>query len=240
MAEGVAVTLLLGVVGPRAHGLEHDFSDTDRRGVYAEPTERILGLDGPPPETRRTDGNVLWEARQAIKLALYSNPFMMELLSVPDYETATDLGMSLVGLRPRLVCRAGVRRSYLKNAESQLEKMNARWRTMSKMDYRGNRDTDERFIRKRSRNIAMSVVQGSSLWETGSLTVRLSDTERGVVLDAEANPSILPTLVRRLERIMERGSALPEAPDREAAEQWLLRVRERNWKRAELQAICPL
>jgi uncharacterized protein len=227
------VTLLLGVVGSRAHGLEHDDSDTDRRGFYAEPTEAILGLDGPPQKSRRTDGDVLWEARQAVKLALYSNPFMLELLHLPEYQIASDLGLQLVELRARLMSQAEVQRSYLSNAESQLRRLSARRRLMRKMDYWGSREADERFIRKRSRHIAMSVAQGSQLWRTGSLVVRLSDTERDVVLHAEANPDVLPQLIRRLERIMERGSALPEAPDREAAEQWLLRVRERNWNRAE-------
>ena len=226
-------TLLLGVTGSRAHGLEHDDSDTDRRGVYAEPTEAVLGLDGPPQESRRTDGDVLWEARQAVKLALRSNPFMLELLHLPEYEVASDLGMQLVGLRARLTSQAEVRTSYLKNAESQLRRMNARRRVMDHMDYARDPEADARFIRKRSRHIAMSVVQGSQLWRTGSITVRLSRDEREVVLYAETHPEHLPTLIRRLERIMERGSALPEAPDREAAGQWLLRVRERNWNRAE-------
>jgi uncharacterized protein len=231
MTDGVAVTLLLGVVGSRAHGLEHDFSDTDRRGVYAEPTERILGLDGPPQESRRTDGDVLWEARQAVKLVLRSNPFTLELLHLPEYQTMTDLGMQLVDLRSRLVCQAEVRRSYLNNAESELTRLKERRRVMGKMDYRGDQDLDARFVRKRARHIAMSVVQGSSLWRTGSMIVRLSDIDREVVLHAEENPDVLPQLIRRLERIMERSSALPEAPNREAAEQWLLRVRERNWNR---------
>lgn len=226
-------TLLLGVVGSRAHGLEHDDSDTDRRGFYAEPTEAILGLDGPPQESRRTDGDVLWEARQAVKLALHCNPFMLELLHLPEYQIETDLGAQLVELRARLMSQAEVRTSYLNNAESQLRRLKARRRGMSKMDYRGDQDLDARFVRKRARHVAMSVVQGSSLWRTGSMLVRLSDIDREVVLHAEANPDVLPQLIRRLERIMERDSALPEAPDREAAEQWLLRVRERNWKREQ-------
>lgn len=228
---GGVAALLLGVTGSRAHGLERDDSDTDMRGVYAEPTERVLGLEGAPQANWHTEGHVMWEARQAIRLALQSSPTVTELLHLPGYEELTEDGWDLVSLRSRLVSREQVYRSYLSNAESQLTRLKARRRVMRKMDYRGDREVDERWIRKRARHIAISVVQGSALWKTGGMTVRLANAERDVVLDAEANPDVLPTLIRRLYRVTERESALPEAPDTEAAEQWLLRVRERNWKR---------
>lgn len=223
-------TLLLGIMGSNAHGLEQDDSDTDMRGVYAEPTERILGLEGAPQANRHEDGHVMWEARQAIRLALQSSPTVTELLRLPGYEKSSEDGMELVALRDRLVSREAVYRSYLKNAESQLVRLNARRRVVRKTDYRGDREADERWIRKRARHTAVLVVQGSALWKSGTFEVRLGDTEKGVVLEAEHNPNVLPALVRRLERVTERESALAEAPDTEAAERWLLRVRERNWK----------
>lgn len=228
-----ARTLLLGVTGSRAHGLEQDDSDIDHRGVYAEVTERVLGLEGYPQAVHNEGGNVLWEARQAIKLALASSPTVMELLHLEKYEELAEDGWDLVSLRSRLVSQAGVRRNYLRNAESQLVKMNARQRLMRKMDYRGDREADERFVRKRARHIAMSVAQGSSLWKDGTMTVRLDGEHRDVVLRAERDHTVLPSLIRRLERVMERPTPLRETPDTEAAERWLLRVRERNWKRAE-------
>lgn len=225
--------MLRGVTGSRAHGLEADDSDTDYRGIYAELTERVLGLEGAPQANRHTDGSVMWEARQAVKLALQSSPTVIELLHLPEFEVTTEEGLELVALRGRLVSREEVRRNYLRNAESQLARLNARRRLLRKMDYRGDREADERNIRKRARHIAMSVVQGSQLWEDGTLTVRLDGERRDVVLDAEQNPDHLPMLIRRLERVAKRDTPLPESPDREAAERWLLRVRERNWNRAE-------
>ena len=41
--------LLSGIVGSVAYGLDTEDSDVDRLGVFAAPTERLLGLHPPKP-----------------------------------------------------------------------------------------------------------------------------------------------------------------------------------------------
>jgi uncharacterized protein len=230
--------ILSGITGSRAHGLERPDSDTDRRGIYAAPTRQILGLGKMPYSTLTPEGHVLWEAGNAVRLALASNPHLLELLFLPEHEVIDRDGAELAHLRTRLVSREAVRHSYLSNAESQYRRLQSRLRFMSKFGYRPTAEQEEadlRFVRKRARHIALTLIQGVELWRTGThLPVRMGELDRQVLMMAEANPQEeLPRLIRDATEILNGSSPLPEEPDREAAEGWLLRVRERNWKHAE-------
>lgn len=224
--------LLLGVTGSRAHGLETEASDTDRAGIYALPTRQVLGLSKPEWSRRPHPDMMLWEAGNVIRLALNSNPTVLELLFLPEYEISTELGLALAGIRDLLVSRDQVRRSYLRNAESQAAKMRRRMWSMGKMDWDGDREKEEREIRERARAVAITLIQGAQLWETGTMTVRLSERQVSSVRAAEQDPVHLDGLLDLTEDLMSKeSSSLPEQPDLAAAEKWLLDVREQNWSK---------
>jgi hypothetical protein len=224
--------LLQGITGSRAYGLATEVSDTDRHGIYALPTRQVLGLRKPEWSQRPDSDTLYWEAGNAIRLALASNPTVLELLYLPEHEFRTELGEALCSLRGSLVSREAVRRSYLRNAESQAAKMRRRMWTMRKMDWRGDEQKELAEIRKRARSVAICLVQGIQLWETGSITVPLTEERRASVSAAEQDPVHLDGLLDFTEALMQREeSPLPEAPDTPAAENWLLQVREQNWSR---------
>lgn len=224
------VVLLQGVTGSRAHGLATDSSDTDRHGIYALPTRHVLGLRKMEWSRRTDQDTIMWEAGNAIRLALSSNPAVLELLFLPRYETYTGLGEQLVALRGSLITRELVRRSYMLNADSQAAKMRHSMWAMSKMGWRGDREAADRKIRKRARSVAITLVQGMELWETGNITVALSPERITSVRAAEQDPVHLGGLLDRADEHMQQvQSPLREEPDLKAAEKWLLKVRAQNW-----------
>lgn len=226
--------LLRGVTGSRAYGLATEASDTDMHGVFASPTRQVLGLRRPEWSRRVTQDYMLWEAGNAIRLALASNPSVLELLFLPEYETVTEPGEALVSLRDRLITRNLVLRSYLRNAESQAAKMRNRLWSMNKMDWHGDQEKEKAEIRKRARAISVCLIHGVQLWVTGSITVPLTLDEITAVRSAEQDPVHLDGLLDVAEECMEKTpSPLREQPDIRAAEEWLLQVREQYWDREE-------
>ena len=85
--------LLSGVVGSVAYGLDTEDSDVDRLGVFAAPTERLLGLHPPKPSIVSSKPDATFhEAGKFASLALNVNPTITELMWLPDdlYETRTE------------------------------------------------------------------------------------------------------------------------------------------------------
>jgi uncharacterized protein len=77
--------LLSGIVGSTAYGLARPGSDVDRLGLFAVPTEQLHGLRRPPEShvTHEPD-STLHEAAKWARLALRSNPTVLELAWLPD------------------------------------------------------------------------------------------------------------------------------------------------------------
>jgi hypothetical protein len=76
------------------------------------------------------------------------------------------------------------------------------------------------------------VDQGFELYTTGRLTVRVADPE--AIHDfgrmVEADPHVATAFMARAEERFGRAtSVLPDAPDAEAAEAWLVALRKGNW-----------
>ena len=91
--------LLSGIVGSTAYGLATEDSDVDRLGVFAAPTERLVGLHPPQPSVVSSKPDATFhEAGKFAALALKVNPTITELMWLPDdlYETRTGLGSALI------------------------------------------------------------------------------------------------------------------------------------------------
>jgi predicted nucleotidyltransferase len=113
------------VIGSRAYGLEHDESDTDRRGVYLPAAEKHWSLYGVPeqldnPETQET----YWEIQKFIVLALKANPNVLECLYSPIVEHATDLAQEMLAMRESFLSKM-VYQTYNGYVMSQFKKLQA-------------------------------------------------------------------------------------------------------------------
>ncbi|MGC5029067.1 nucleotidyltransferase domain-containing protein [Micromonospora sp. DT229] len=217
--------LLSGIVGSVAYGLAGPGSDVDRIGVFAAPTVAFHGLHPPKESVVTTDPDLtLHEARKWCRLALSGNPTASELVWLPDdcYETRTEFGELLIGIRSAFLSAPRVREAYLGYAAQQFRKLESRG------DGTFSSDTRRRTA-KHARHLARLVHQGRLLYATGVLEIRLADpgwfrdfgdrVAGGALEEARA---LLAEAESDFDRIR---TPLPDRPDEETVERWLLDVR---------------
>ncbi|WP_091652873.1 nucleotidyltransferase domain-containing protein [Micromonospora pallida] len=214
-------TILQVVVGSRAFGLAGPHSDTDRRGVYALPASAFWPLtkpadhhEGPLPEQFR------WEVERVCVLGLAANPNVLEVLHSPLVETCTPLGAELRDLTPAFLSRRVVD-TYLRYATAQFTKAQ-----------RGvERDGAPRW--RHVTHLIRLLAAGAHLVRTGELVLDVgADRERLLALKAGALPwaEVIDWRDRLTARLVAdlAHSPLPENPDADRVERWLVSVRRRS------------
>ncbi|TMR22071.1 nucleotidyltransferase [Nonomuraea turkmeniaca] len=222
--------LLAGVVGSTAYGLAHAGSDIDRLGVFAAPTIDLTGLDRPDESVVTTKPDcTLHEAAKATRLLMSCNPTVTELLWLPShlYEVRTSLGEELIGIRQKLLSAPRVRNAYYGYAGGQLRRLADR----SDDDVPQARRAR---VAKLARHMSRLLEQGRDLYKTGRLDVVLHDPERHTAFGEQVADGRLDLAKKLLadagDAFASIRSPLPDQPCREAAEQWLRRVRIAFWK----------
>jgi uncharacterized protein len=214
--------LLSGIVGSKAYGLAHEGSDTDRLGVFAEPTRNLLGLRQPRDSHVTSKPDVTFhEARKAARLMLSGNPTVMELLWLEEYETCTPLGKELLAIRTAFLSARPVRDAYLGYATSQFKRLQGSGDGSFASDSR-------RRSEKHARHLVRLLRQGLQLYTTGELTLRLVDPDevRKLGETVAEDPDRAADLVSSAEQRFNAPGVLPEKADQAAVEAWLQKVRE--------------
>jgi uncharacterized protein len=224
----VTNVILSGIVGSTAYGLDTEDSDTDRLGLFAADTIRILGLHPPSDSVVHTSPDITFhEAGKYIRLALKCNPTITELMWLPMgppylYEVISDFGEELSGIRETFLSRSYVRNAYLGYAEQQFRRLKERG------DGSFSSDTRKRTA-KHARHLLRLLTQGLELYETGKLTVRLEHPEHYRSFGEKVAAGDLEIVQRELDEAENCfdsvKSPLPEQADEKPAEDWLLRVR---------------
>jgi hypothetical protein len=220
--------LLLGVVGSTAQGLASASSDRDVTGVFAHPTEALFRFDRPADSvvTHHPD-SALHEIEKFLRLALTSNPAALELLWLDEYETLTESGRELLGIRESFLGTDTVRDAYLGYAKAQWKRVGTRTASPERGAGADRAGSGER-LQKGIRHTVRLLEQAQILLSTGHVAVAVAD--RRFYLDElpELADDRLHELVReRLDRVAAMPSVLPDAPDREAAERLLRGIRYR-------------
>ena len=154
------------LVGSHAHGLATQESDQDFRSVYVLPTEEIFRLDFTFPRTRWTkDGGdeASWEIGQFLSLATQSHPLILETFLAPVL-AVDQWGEELRGLFPAVWSPQKAYQAFTGYANNQRTKF------LEKKDGRPAKYAAA-YIR----------VLGNlcELLETGTFTIRISDTSLG-------------------------------------------------------------
>lgn len=222
--------LLEGIVGSTAYGFATENSDVDRLGMFAASTWEILGLGRVQESvvTTRPD-RTLHEALKWCRLAMKCNPTAMELVWLPDdlYEVRTELGEQLIMIREAFLSRKYVRDAYLGYASQQLIKLK---QTTEKMDRYASMNMvlearDRRH--KHARHLVRLLGQGTGLHANAFLEVRLDmpDVVREMGQQVVADPEFGDSLIRSAEKLFDEPGVLPETPDTDAIEGWLMDVR---------------
>jgi uncharacterized protein len=222
-------TLLMGVVGSTAYGLATPSSDIDLLGMYAENTRDLVGLDAVEKNFQSictTEPDVtLHEAAKYCKLALQCNPTVSELMWLPEecYREKTILGQELINIRSEFLSASKVRGAYLGYATQQFRKLQERGRFAS--------DIPEHRTAKHARHLMRLVKQGTELYATGFLRIKLINPEQYFDFGEKCaeDPSVAEELMSSAEDKFNGPTALPEAPNKAEVEKWLRLVREVFW-----------
>lgn len=222
-------TILRGVVGSTAYGLDHEGSDIDRLGCFVVPTVEMLGLHPPADSRVQTSPSdyTEHEAAKYIALLLRCNPTVTELLWLPEelYEIVHPEGLALIALREKFLSGRMVRNAYLGYATQQFRKLSDRG------DGSFSADTRKR-TEKHARHLKRLCWQGSVLYSEGWLPIRVEDPEEYHDFGRKVadNPAYAQAMLEQYELVFNSvESPLPEKPDEEAAEAWLQQVRARHY-----------
>ena len=224
--------LLSGIVGSTAYGLATEDSDVDRLGLFAAPTEKLVGLHPVQQSIVSTKPDATFhEAGKFAALALKVNPTITELMWLPDdlYEVRSPFGDDLIGIRGAFLSRTAVRNAYLGYATQQFKRLENRG------DGSFSADTRKRTA-KHARHLYRLHAQGIMLWQTGHLTDRLPHGDavlcrafgdKVAAGDLEAGRRVIAWA----EHIFDTSQTpLPERPDEATVETWLQEVRRAYYR----------
>lgn len=210
--------LLKGVVGSQAFGLANANSDYDYQGIFVAPTEQFLGLNIKFQDSVnfKNPDTTYHEVGKFCRLALGCNPTVLDLLWLDQYNVRTELGTELINLRNNFLSAPRVKGAYFGYANDQLDKL--------LMDSRPEKRA------KNARHFARLLHQGWQLYSTGSYSVKLDEPEAfiyfGNQVGIEQDLSLANGILALYEkRFRTESSPLPEKPNSEPINNWLLKVR---------------
>ena len=206
------------VVGSRAYGLDHDDFDTDRRGIYLAPADLQWSLFGAPEQFEdNATQSCYWELQEFLTMALKANPNILECLYSPMVEKVTPLGEELLALRQQFLSQM-IFQTFKGYAMSQFKKIEQDIRNHGEVRW------------KHAMHLLRLLLTGAATLREGFVPVpqvrdrdRLLAVKRGELPWAEVD-----AWRKELHRDFERALAetkLPERPDCEAANRFLIKAR---------------
>ena len=206
------------VVGSRAYGLDHDDSDTDRRGVYLAPAGLQWSLFGAPEQFEdNATQSCYWELQKFLIMALKANPNILECLYSPLVEKVTPLGEELVDHRQGFLSQM-IFQTFNGYAMSQFKKIEQDLRNHGEVRW------------KHAMHLLRLLLTGAATLREGRVPVRV-ESHRDQLLSVKRGDLPWPevnTWRKELHRDFERALAetnLPERPDYEAANRFLVKAR---------------
>ena len=211
------------VVGSRAYGLDTDDSDTDRRGIYLAPAELQWSLFGAPEQFEDNAAqSCYWELQKFIIMALRANPNILECLYSPVVEKVTPLGAELLAIRKDFLSQM-IFQTFNGYALSQFKKM--------EQDLRNHGEVRV----KHAMHLLRLLLTGAATLRDGHVPVRVeAHRERLLAVKRGELPwAEVDAWRKELHRDFERALAetkLPERPDYEAANRFLIKSRQEQAK----------
>src|SRR5205809_8046859 len=206
------------VIGSRAYGLDSDDSDTDRRGVYLAPADLQWSLFGAPEQFEdNATQSCYWELQKFLAMALKANPNILECLYSAMVEKATPLGEELLAIRERFLSQM-IFQTFNGYAMSQFKKIEQDIRTHGEVRW------------KHAMHLLRLLLTGAATLRESRVPVRveayrdhLLAVKRGELPWGEVD-AWRKELHGDFERTL-ADSKLPERPDYERANHFLLKAR---------------
>jgi len=206
------------VVGSRAFGLDSDDSDTDVRGVYIAPADLNWSLFGAPEQFEDSAAqSCYWELRKFIVMALKANPNILECLYSPLVEKTTPLGAGLLGLRECFLSQM-IFQTFNGYALSQFKKLEQDLRNQGEVRW------------KHAMHLVRLLITGAETLRAGRVPVRVGQHRERLlsVKRGEFEWAEVDAWRKELHRDFEdalASTSLPERPDYEAANRFLIQAR---------------
>ena len=206
------------VVGSRAYGLDNDESDTDRRGIYLAPAELQWSLFGGPEQFEdNATQSCYWELQKFLTMALKANPNILECLYSPIVEKMTPLGEELLATRQGFLSQM-IFQTFNGYAMSQFKKIEQDIRNHGEVRW------------KHAMHLLRLLLTGAATLRDARVPVRVeAHRERLLAVKRGELPwAEVDAWRKELHHDFERALAetkLPERPDYEAANRFLVKAR---------------
>lgn len=206
------------VIGSQAYGLAGEHSDVDRRGIYLPTAEQHWSLYGVPEQIENNDTQeAYWELQKFLILALKANPNVLECLYTPLVEMATPLAVELREMRASFLSRL-VYQTYNGYVHSQFKKMQTDIRNQGRIKW------------KHVMHLIRLLLSGTEVLRSSTLTVEVHEHRESLlaIRDGQVPWEEIDAWRKRLHAQFDqsyRETSLPERPDYELANQFLLKAR---------------
>jgi hypothetical protein len=250
-----SATILRCQVGSGVHGTAitgHD--DRDEMGICTEPAEYVIGLR----EFDQYEHHTAWERpgglanrsgpgdlditiyslRKYLRLALAGNPSILIPLFVPPAEivTITPLGADLRDLTPLIVSRQAGHRfaGYLHAQRRSMLSHDGKGRDVTRPELIAAYGWDTKF----GGHMVRLGFQGVELLETGQITLPMPEWQREIVRDIRTGLVPMDRALMLADQLEARirdllasplASPLPEHPNYDVANRWLVSAYQRAW-----------
>ncbi|GEP46051.1 nucleotidyltransferase domain-containing protein [Brevifollis gellanilyticus] len=207
------------IVGSRAYGLETDSSDTDLRGIYLAPAELHWSLYGAPEQFEdNATQSCYWELQKFLVMALKANPNILECLYSPLVEKCTPIAEQLLAIRDRFLSQM-IFQTFNGYALSQFKKIEQDLRNQGQVRW------------KHAMHLLRLLMTGAATLREGRVPVHVG-SRRDELLAVKRGELTWPQVDawrQELHRDFEQAlmeTKLPERPDYEAANEFLVRARK--------------
>jgi predicted nucleotidyltransferase len=206
------------VVGSRAYGLDNDESDTDRRGIYLAPAELEWSLFGAPEQFEdNATQSCYWELQKFLTMALKANPNILECLYSPMAKKITPLGAELIAARQGFLSQM-IFQTFNGYAMSQFKKIEQDIRNSGQIKW------------KHAMHLLRLLLTGAATLREARVPVRVeANCDRLLAVKCGELPwAEVDAWRKELHRDFEHALAetkLPERPDYEAANRFLVKAR---------------
>jgi uncharacterized protein len=208
------------VIGSQAYGLADEESDVDRRGIYLPSADQHWSLYGVPEQLENDQTQeAYWELQKFLVLALKANPNVLECLYTPLVEKATPLAEELLAMKGIFLSRVAYQ-TYNGYVMSQFKKMQTDIRNHGQVKW------------KHVMHLIRLLLSGIVVLRDGLVPVRVEEhrdrllaIRRGEVAWSEIEDWRLG-LHREFNSAFE-ATKLPERPDYERANEFLISARRR-------------
>ncbi len=194
------------VIGSRAYGLETDASDTDVRGCFLPPASLHWSLAGVPEQLENDERQeCFWEFGKFVRLALQSNPNVLECLFSPISEPLSPVGEKLLLIRNAFPSKLAHGR-YRGYVEDQMRRLDNKLQSSGEIKWR------------HAMHMIRLLISGLDLMRTGKVRVDVSE-HRDELLSIKAGDVSWEKVLARadeLSRELDKAyetTLLPERPD---------------------------